>query len=312
MGMNRRSFIKRAGVGSAIFAFSGYFGGRLYAKERELKRITILHTNDTHSRLEPFPDNHPKYPSMGGMAKRATLVNKIRSEQKNVLLLDAGDIFQGTPYFNFYGGELNFKLMSMLKYDAATMGNHDLDNGVDGFLKHFDKAKFPFIVSNYDFSDSKIGDKVKKYSILDRDGIKIGIIGAGIELEGLVDPKNFAGIKYNDPVESCNVLAAELKEEKKCDLVIVLSHLGYKYKSDKVSDVSFAANSKNIDIILGGHTHTFMDKPDVVKNIVGEDVIVSQAGFGGIRLGRLDVYFDKAKNMALAQSEFVQIDGSLA
>jgi 5'-nucleotidase len=249
---------------------------------------------------------------MGGMAKRATLVNKIRSEQKNVLLLDAGDIFQGTPYFNFYGGELNFKLMSMLKYDAATMGNHDLDNGVDGFLKHFDKAKFPFIVSNYDFSGSKIGDKVKKYSILERDGIKIGIIGAGIELEGLVDPKNFIGIKYNDPIESCNKLAAELKDDKKCDLVIVLSHLGYKYKSDKVSDVSLAENSDNIDIILGGHTHTFMDKPDIVKNKVGEDVIVSQAGFGGIRLGRLDVYFDNDNNKTLAQSDFVDIDASLA
>lgn len=311
MKTNRRDFIKKAGAATALFSFGGFITNEVLAQEKKLKKLTVLHTNDTHSQLEPFPANHPKYPSMAGIARRATIVNQIRNEEKNVLLLDAGDIFQGTPFFNFYGGELNFKLMSMLKYDAATIGNHDLDNGVAGFKKHLGLAKFPFVVSNYDVGDSLIKNDVEKYLILNKDGIRIGIIGASIELEGLVDPKNFTGIKYQDPIEKSNKYAKELKKKHSCDIVILLSHLGYKYKGDKVSDVVLAENSKNIDLIIGGHTHTFMDAPDVRKNLDNQDVLVTQSGFAGIQLGRIDFYFDLDQKKMFVQTDFIDVDNNL-
>jgi len=306
---NRRKFIKVAGASTALLTLTG---GAISANvQGKSKKLTILHTNDTHSRLDPFPADHPKFANMGGMAKRAKVVGDIRKTEENVLLFDAGDIFQGTPYFNFYGGELNFKLMSMLKYDAATLGNHDLDNGIEGFEKHLKHAKFPFVNCNYDFTDSSLTEKIEPYKIFEKSGIKVGVIGVGVELEGLVDPRNFEKIKYNDPIKRANKFAKLLKEEKQCDLVIVLSHLGYKYENDLVSDVVVAENSENIDLIIGGHTHTFMTEPDLIKNKAGKDTLVTQAGFGGINVGRIDFYFDKEKNTTIAKNEFIEIKDDL-
>ncbi|MEN8137448.1 MAG: metallophosphatase [Bacteroidota bacterium] len=302
---NRRKFIKVAGAGSAFLA-SGV-STLSSCMSNDPVKITILHTNDTHSRFEPFPDDHPKYPGMGGMAKRAKIVEDIRNTDENVLLVDAGDIFQGTPYFNYYGGELNFKLMSMLKYDVATIGNHDLDNGIDGFAKHLKHANFPFVNCNYDFTNTVLEGKLEAYKTFMFSGIKVGVFGIGIELEGLVDPKNYNAIKYLDPIESANNYARILKEEEKCDLVIMLSHLGYKYRGDKVSDVVVAENTNNIDLIVGGHTHTFMKEPDVIKNKAGEDTIVSQAGFAGINIGRIDFYFDKNKKPGVALNKYLEV-----
>ena len=307
---NRRKFLKKAGAGTALLALGGVTTNS-FGSTKGIK-ITILHTNDTHSRFEPFPKDHPKFAGMGGMAKRAELVGEIRKEEENVLLMDAGDIFQGTPFFNFYEGELNFKLMSMLKYDVATIGNHDLDNGIVGFDKNLKYADFPFVNCNYNLEKTVLHSKIKPYKIFEKSGIKIGVLGIGIDPEGLVDPNNYKNIEFLDPISKANEFAKLLKVEEKCDLVIMLSHLGYKYRGDKVSDVVVAENSENIDLIIGGHTHTFMKEPDVVKNKVGKNILVTQAGFGGINLGRVDFYFNGGDSQTVATSEFIRISNDIA
>ena len=256
--------------------------------------MTILHTNDVHSYIDPFPPTHPKNPNMGGVARRAALIETIRKENPNVLLLDAGDIFQGTPYFNYYGGELEFKLMSMMKYDLATIGNHDFDNSIEGLYNQLPNASFEFVNANYDFKNTIMDGHVKPYKIVCKDGIKVGVFGIGIELEGLVDKKNYKETVYHDPVSVSQDMARILKQEEKCDLVICLSHIGYQYKNepDKISDVRLASLTKDIDLIIGGHTHTFLDKPTIIKNADGKDVLVNQVGCYGVNLGRIDFYFD--------------------
>ena len=300
--MNRKKFLKYVGGGSLALTFSPGF---LLAEQFDFieksssHKLTILHTNDQHSRIEPFDASYSKNPNQGGFARRASLISKIRSEEKNVLLLDSGDIFQGTPYFNFFGGELEFKLMSMMKYDASTMGNHDFDNGLDGFLKVLPNAKFPFICSNYDFKNTILDGKTEPYKMFNKDGVRIGIFGVGIELNGLVGKKNYAETVYQDPVDVAQHYAEFLRNEKKCDLVICLSHIGFDYKDqpEKMSDKHLAAKTSGIDLILGGHTHTFLKEPLVFQNKVGKNVIVNQVGWAGILLGRLDFYFDKNKNI---------------
>lgn len=262
------------------------------------KHITILHTNDVHSHIEPMSPNDPRNPNMGGIARRATLVEQIRRENPNMLLLDAGDIFQGTPYFNFYGGELEFKLMSKLKYDAATIGNHDFDNGIDGLYAQLPHAEFDFISSNYDFSNTIMEGKAQPYRIFTKDGVRIGVFGLGIQLKGLVNEHLYKETKYLDPVEITEDMTRILREEEKCDLVICLSHLGYEYRSDEISDLKLAEATSNIDLIIGGHTHTFMEKPVVVNNKDGKKVMINQVGCFGLYLGRVDFYLDSEKNVS--------------
>lgn len=294
--MKRRNFIKQLGGASALTMVGGLVLPSFTAYKQ--RHITILHTNDTHSHIEPFKANHPKNPNKGGVAKRATLIEKIRKENKNTLLLDAGDIFQGTPYFNYFGVELEFKLMSMLKYDVATIGNHDFDNSIDGLYKQLPNAKFDFVSANYDFKNTVLNTHVKPYKIIVKDGIKIGVFGLGIELEGLVDKKMYKETGYLDPVEITQDITNTLKNEEKCDLIICLSHLGYYYKNnpDKIADLNLAKITKNIDLIIGGHTHTFLPKPTIVKNIEGKNTLVNQVGAYGINLGRIDFYFDEQNN----------------
>lgn len=289
--MKRRDFIQKTVASSVLltiphFAFS----------KSEIKHITILHTNDTHSHIEPFSNDDAKYPNMGGVSRRATLIENIRKENPNVLLLDAGDIFQGTPYFNYFGGELEFKVMSMMKYDLATIGNHDFDNGISGFYSQLPHANFEFVSANYDFKNTMLDTLVKPYKIFNKSGIKIGVFGLGIKLAGLVDKKNYLETVYEDPIEAAQEMTRILKVEKKCDLIICLSHLGYYYKEEnQISDLKLAQQTKDIDLIIGGHTHTFLDKPTIEKNMEGKDVLVNQVGCYGINLGRIDFYFDKNK-----------------
>jgi 5'-nucleotidase len=302
--MKRRDFLKNTAASSALLTLGGLSLSSFDASETtsvEMKKITILHTNDVHSHIDPFPADHPKNPNMGGVARRAALIEQIRKEEKNVLLLDAGDIFQGTPYFNYYGGELEFKLMSMLQYDLATMGNHDFDNGIDGFYAQLPHAKFDFVSANYDFKNTILDGIVKPYKILHKDGLKIGIFGLGVELEGLVSPQLYKETVYHNPIEVAQDMARILKHEKNCDLVICLSHIGFKYKDfpDKVCDVMLAQKTKDIDLIIGGHTHTFLDKPVIEKNLDGKEVLINQVGCYGINLGRIDFYFDK-KNSSVS------------
>lgn len=290
--MKRRDFIQQTTASTALLSMGGLSLSSF--KSLAEKHITILHTNDVHSYIDPFPGDDPRNPGMGGVARRAAIIAEIRKENPNVLLLDAGDIFQGTPYFNYYGGELEFKLMSMMKYDAATIGNHDFDNGIEGLVAQLPHAKFDFINSNYDFKNTLMDGFAKPYKIFNIDGVKIGVFGIGIELEGLVDKKHYKETIYNDPKAVSQDMARILKYENKCDLVICLSHIGYNYKNDadKISDLKLAANTKDIDLIIGGHTHTFLDKPTIVKNIDGKEVIINQVGCYGLNLGRIDFYFD--------------------
>lgn len=290
--MKRRDFIQKTAATSALLGLGGFSLSSF--KSVNTKHLTVLHTNDVHSYIDPFPANHPKNPNMGGVARRAALIESIRKENPNVLLLDAGDIFQGTPYFNYYGGELEFKLMSMMQYDLATIGNHDFDNGIEGLYAQLPHASFEFISANYDFKNTIMNGLVKPYKILNKDGIKVGIFGLGVGLDGLVDKKNYKETIYLDPVAVAQDMSRILKQEKKCDLVICLSHLGYKYKDDpeKICDTKLATLTQDIDLIIGGHTHTFLDKPTILKNIVGQDVLVNQVGCYGVNLGRIDFYFD--------------------
>ena len=299
---NRRSFIKQSGLGILGLSLVPQLS---FAKRGDVK-ITILHTNDMHSHIQPFTSGRNK--GLGGMAQRAGLINSIREKEDHVLLLDAGDIFQGTPYFNFYGGELEFKLMSEMKYDAVTIGNHDFDNGLEGFAKQLPHANFPFLIANYDFSDTILKEKFKAYKVFNKGGVKVGVFGIGIELDGLVPKKLYGNTIYKDPIETANKYATLLKKEKKCDLVICLSHLGFKYKNEKVSDMVLATQSHDIDLIIGGHTHTFLKKPVSMLNLDKKEVIINQVGWAGINIGKVDFHFSQkgASKKVLGRSIFVK------
>ncbi|MBO0359240.1 metallophosphatase [Hymenobacter sp. BT186] len=289
--MNRREFLKHTGVGAASVSLLGLSVPAV--AETKADRLVILHTNDMHSRIEPFPANAAQYAGMGGMAHRASLIKQIRAQEPHVLLLDSGDIWQGTPYFNFFMGELEYKLMSEMQYDASTLGNHDFDNGLEGLQKQLPNATFPFLIANYDFSNTILAGRFQPYKVFEKAGHRIGVFGLGIEMAGLVADKNFGATKYLDPIATANQTVAKLRGSEKCDLVICLSHLGYKYASAKIDDFKLAAGAPGIDLILGGHTHTFLDKPDVVAGPNGHQTLINQVGWSGINLGRLDYTFER-------------------
>jgi 5'-nucleotidase len=298
--LNRRAFLKQTALATGSLLAAPYVNA--VPLINTTRYITILHTNDMHSRIDPFPMDGGRNQGLGGVAGRAQLIKQIRSEQANVLLLDAGDIFQGTPYFNFYNGEVEIKAMTAMGYDATTIGNHDFDSGITNLAQQLQQhASFPMIVSNYDFSGTAMETKYMPYKIFERGGLKIGVLGLGIELQGLVPDQLTGGTKYLSPIEKGNEYAALLKK-KNCDLVICLSHLGYKYNNNKISDLVLAKETENIDVIIGGHTHSFLDKPTIEKNKKGEDVVVNQVGFAGIRLGRLDFVFEEKKKKKLMHS----------
>ena len=289
--MNRRDFLQGTVAGSVLFAF-GLSSESTYAAS-DFVKLTILHTNDVHSRIDPFPLDDEKFPGRGGVAPRSALINKIRQQEKNVLLFDAGDVFQGSPYFNYYGGELEMKLMSKMGYDAGTMGNHEFDNGLEGFYKQLPHASFPFLTSNYDFADTILNGKTKDYQVFKKDGLKVGVFGLCIELAGIVNKEQYGNTRYLDPLKKALEVEAFLKKEENCDLIICLSHLGYDYKNNKISDKVIAKNTHYIDLIIGGHTHTFLDVPDSVKNLNGNETLINQVGYGGVNLGRLDFAFER-------------------
>lgn len=298
---NRRQFLKTLGLAGAG-AFAGYAALGQQGHDKNTKKITLLHTNDTHSRLDPYPFNDPNYPNMGGYARRAALINHFRQNDPQLLLLDAGDIFQGTPYYNMYGGEPELRLMSKMKYDAATIGNHEFDNGLEGLDKVLPFAEFPFVSSNYDFSGTILAGKIKDHLLLERNTIKIGIYGLGIKLQGLVGRDLYADTIYNDPIEVARSIEQTLRKEHGCQLIICLSHLGFRYEEDRPSDMMLATNTMYTDIIIGGHTHTLLDPPTVVENQRGKNVAIGQSGYGGVRIGKMDIYFDRENEVNLVES----------
>lgn len=297
--MNRRKFIGKVGIGGLLM-LSGVFPLQALAAAREDEleikgdfiKLTLLHTNDVHSRIEPFPDDGSAYANRGGAERRSVLINSIKQKEKNVLLMDAGDMWQGTPYFNMFDGEIEFKVMNEMQYDVATLGNHDFDVGLDGLKKQLPIADFQIINSNYDFSDTILHNSFKPYTILHKAGLKIGVYGLGIELDGLVGKENYGNTVYLDPIKQAQAYERILKD-KKCDLIICLSHLGYKYDTDKVSDIALAHNTEYTEVIIGGHTHTFMEKPDIRLNKRGSQVVINQVGWAGLILGKIDIYFER-------------------
>lgn len=292
--MKRRHFLKKIKFSSIYGLTLPYFINDDYF-DNGLKKITILHTNDVHSHIDPFPKNDPLNPSGGGVIARANLINLVKKDNPHTLVLDAGDVFQGTPYFNFFGGELELKLMSKMGYNASTLGNHEFDNGMEKLSKVLKHANFSFLNSNYTLKNTPLENKIKSHEIFNINGIKIGVFGLGIELEGLVEKKLYKGIKYLNPIEISKDISDDLKYNHNCDLIICLSHLGFSYSKNKniMCDLILAKQTKNIDLIIGGHTHTFLDEPVKVKNLENKDVIINQVGCFGINLGKIDFYFSE-------------------
>lgn len=285
--MKRSDFIKHNLTLSGGFFLTQYVSAKPF--KNSYKELTLFHTNDIHSRIDPFPKNHRRYSEKGGLLGLKSIYDKENVKVSNSLLLDCGDIFQGTPYFNFYKGQVEYELMSTMKFDATTLGNHDFDNGLTGLISMAKYRKFPIINSNYILEGSGLENLVKEHTIIQKNNLRVGIFGLGINLKGLVPSDNYKGVLYQDPISIANEKALYLKKKEKCDIIICLSHLGYKYKGTRVSDQVVAKNSKNIDVILGGHTHTFLDKPQTFLNAQKKPIIVNQAGWAALKLGQINL-----------------------
>lgn len=278
----RREFLRNSGLlaGGMLLDPDALFA------QCEAQKLMILHTNDFHSRLESFPENHPKYPGQGGIARLKTLIEAQRNNGEYSLLLDCGDVFQGTPYFNRFGGVPEYKWMNMAGYEATTLGNHDFDLGM-GHLADLirNHAQFAFVNCNYDVSKTPLQGLIQPHLTVKKGRLKIGITGVGVNPEGLIPAHLCENLVYKDPVASVQEQVDFLKKRLHCDTVIVLSHLGFEYPGNQISDKKLAAETHGIDLILGGHTHTFIEAPVIVKNRKGSDVIVNQAGWAGLELG---------------------------
>jgi 5'-nucleotidase len=312
--ITRRKFLRSSIVGGAALAlpqtraqlFSSSAWSAISAPLLEVAAhetlITILHTNDTHSQIDPVSENDKQYGGKGGVARRATLVKRVRKENPNTLMIDAGDVFQGTPYFNFYKGEVEYKSMSLIGYDVGTLGNHDFDNGVDGLAAAMKFANFDFVSSNYDLRGTPLETRVKRYVVRTLGGVRVGLFGMGISPDNLITPENFKGVKYMDPVKSAREVVETLRQRERCNLVIGMSHLGYypNAKNGEIGDTQVASQVDGIDFIASGHTHTFMQKPVMTKQPSGNDTIIFQVGKSGIYVGRIDFKLRAGKVVASA------------
>ena len=257
----------------------------------DAQRLVILHTNDSHSQIEPLRVGRDK--GFGGVERRMEYIRQVREQygKDKVLLLDAGDYNQGTPYFTVAKGDLEMELVNAMKYDVATLGNHEFDNGQQELARRLKKSKFTTLTCNYDFSATCLRKLVKPCTIVKRGGMKIGIVGATSYLEGNVMHSHLDGMKRLNTIAEVNRWAEYLKKEKKCDLVIFLSHLGYRGGTpDRPSDEILVAASRNIDLVIGGHSHTFIKKPLIVKDLDGKEVPIVQAGCQGVQVGKFEIY----------------------
>lgn len=260
---------------------------------QNVKEILLLHTNDMHSRIEPFHENYADTLLAGkaGMLRRANFIAQQRKEHPELLLFDSGDFCQGTPYFNMYKGDVEVKLMNAMKYDACTIGNHEFDFGLENMARLFKMANFPVVCANYDVTGTVLEGLVKEYIVLERNGLRIGVFGLSPKMEGLVPKAKFGGVKMEDPLAEGQRIATLLREEEHCDLVVCLSHLGWKV--DGYNDVELIENTRGIDIVCGGHSHTYFKAPKTLKNLDGEDVYVSQMGKHGAFVGKMLVKLEK-------------------
>ena len=300
--ISRKEFLKKSAFLAAGAITPMGIGAKLLSPPPS--DITILYTNDTHARLDPFPDNAVQFAGLGGIARRASLVKKIRSQSKNVLLLDAGDVFQGTPWFDVYGGEVDLKLMSEMGYDAMAVGNHEFDRGPDGFAEAAKKADFPILAANYDASGTPMNPFLRRLIVREMDGFRIGIFGLGIELDGVVSPELYGDVRHRAPIAWANGMSNSLRNYHKCDFIICLSHLGFQYHNGRMDDLTVAEKVPGIDLIIGGHTHTFLDYPVGVTNPEGKITRVTQMGHGGVRLGRIDLDINKRDHIIETSDRF--------
>lgn len=289
--MQRRTFIHQFGLGAIALGtgipqldFSGDFS------------LSILHTNDLHGRFE---GNQAAYHAFAQQARQ--FVEKIRREQPHVLLLDAGDVLNPS---NSKGEELAW--MKGMGYDAFALGNHDFDRGMQDLSSQLSRNPIPALAANYQLADTPLAKLVKPYHIVEKAGQRIGIMGLGVNPEASIPQLLREGLVYTDPLATANKVAAELKEKHACNLVICLSHLGYHYKDEQVSDLRLAPESRHIDIIIGGHTHTFLPEPIVVNNLDGKPVLINHAGWGGLLMGRIDLQYSNGA-IRVAKGENVAI-----
>lgn len=311
--ITRRKFLGSTLVGGAAFSLlppsfftfatsTSDFAAPLLQPDAGETLITILHTNDTHSQIDPLPETDKQNAGKGGVARRAALVKQVRKENPNTLLTDAGDVFQGTPYFNFFKGEVEYKSMSLIGYDVVTLGNHDFDNGVAALATAMKFANFDFVSSNYDVRGTPIESRVKPYAVRVMGGVRVGVMGLGISPTGLITPDNFKGVTYQDPIKAAQETVRALREKERCTLVVCASHLGYypNPKGDEIGDTQLVSQVDGIDFIASGHTHTFMKAPVVAKQPKGGNTIIFQVGKSGIYVGRVDMKLRDGKVTAAA------------
>lgn len=257
------------------------------------RQLLILHTNDTHSCVLPLNPNlaDTMLAGRGGFLRRAAMIDQMRKEDKDLLLLDSGDFSQGSPYYTMFKGDVETELMNIMGYDAATIGNHEFDFGLENMARIFRKAKFPIVCANYDFTGTVVEGLVKPYVIIKRKGVKIGIFGLSPKLDGLVMASTCAGVRYSDPIKTANAVADKLKNEEKCDVVICLSHLGWDEAG--LNDMEMMAKTRNIDLVLGGHSHSYFQTLNHVRNLDGKDVPNDQNGKHGIFVGKITLSLEK-------------------
>ncbi|KOO69616.1 MULTISPECIES: bifunctional metallophosphatase/5'-nucleotidase [Prevotellaceae] len=257
------------------------------------RQLLILHTNDTHSCVLPLNPNlaDTMLAGRGGFLRRAAMIDQMRKEDKDLLLLDSGDFSQGSPYYTMFKGDVETELMNIMGYDAATIGNHEFDFGLENMARIFRKAKFPIVCANYDFTGTVVEGLVKPYVIIKRKGVRIGIFGLSPKLDGLVMASTCAGVRYSDPIKTANAVADKLKNEEKCDVVICLSHLGWDEAG--LNDMEMMAKTRNIDLVLGGHSHSYFKMLNHVRNLDGKDVPNDQNGKHGIFVGKITLSLEK-------------------
>lgn len=264
-----------------------------------IRRLHVLHTSDTHSRIEPLdPHSSDNHAGMGGVARRAALVNQYRQQHPDVLLFDSGDFSQGTPFYNLFKGELEVKAMNLMGYDAVGIGNHEFDFGLDNMARIYKMAKFPVVCANYDVKGTVLEGLVKPYVVIKRKGLRIGVFGLSPKLEGLVQGKNYEGVAYLDPAASANRVVDILKNKKHCDVIICLSHLGM-VQGDNITpedwDNLVIPQTHGIDLVLGGHSHTYLKKPRAFQDADQKDVALMHDGKNGYYVGKVILTLEKKK-----------------
>lgn len=274
-------------IAAGMLATSGVLAQR--------KRLVVLHTNDTHSTIMPLNPNlqDKELAGRGGFIRRLDFLQQQRRENPDLLYFDSGDFCQGSPYYTLFKGDVEVGLMNMMGIDAATIGNHEFDFGLDNMARLFKMANFPIVCANYDFTGTSVEGLVKPYVIIKRNGLKIGVFGLSPQLDGLVEKHTCTGVTFLDPAKRAIEVATLLKKKKKCDMVICISHLGW--DTDQADDIDMIRSSRYIDLVLGGHSHTYFEELRYVKDLDGHDVAVDQNGKHAIWVGRMIIELEKIK-----------------